>query len=66
MTVTKDCLHNQAKEARMTLADLERVAPAFLPHRSETAHPIDWDLLHDRLGTVLPADYREYAATTRP
>lgn len=50
----------------MTLADLERVAPAFLPHRSETARPIDWDLLHGRLGTVLPADYREYCSYYPP
>lgn len=50
----------------MKLADLERVAPAFLPHRSETVRPIDWDLLHGRLGTVLPADYREYCSYYPP
>jgi hypothetical protein len=38
------------------------VAPAFLPYRSETAVPIDWDRLHDRLATVLPADFREYCS----
>jgi hypothetical protein len=40
-----------------TVADLERVAPALLAHRSATARPVDWDLVRDRLGTALPADY---------
>lgn len=45
----------------LTLSDLERVAPALLPHRSATVRPIDWELLQTALGVALPADYREFA-----
>lgn len=45
----------------LTLSDLERVAPALLPHRSATVRPLDWDLLQSTLGITFPADYREYA-----
>jgi len=45
----------------LTLSDLERVAPALLPHRSDTVRPIDWEALHTALGVVLPADYRAFA-----
>ena len=48
------------------LLDLERVAPAFLRHRSETVRPVDWKLLRDRFGTALPADYREYCSYYPP
>ena len=51
---------------RVTLADLERVAPAFLPHRSEAVRPVDWDLIRNRLGIDYPADYREYASRYAP
>jgi hypothetical protein len=44
----------------LTLGDLERVAPALLPHRSATARPVDWQLLRTNLGITFPADYREY------
>ncbi|GIF16464.1 SMI1/KNR4 family protein [Actinoplanes teichomyceticus] len=45
----------------LTLEDLERVAPALLPHRSPVVHPVDWDSLQATLGITFPADYREYA-----
>ncbi len=45
----------------LKLSDLERVAPALLPHRSATVRPIDWQLLRTSLGVALPADYREFA-----
>ncbi|MEU4690916.1 hypothetical protein [Actinoplanes sp. NPDC023714] len=48
------------------MADLERVAPAFLPHRSETVRPVDWDLVQERLGIIFPADYREYTSHYPP
>ncbi|MBE1488334.1 SMI1/KNR4 family protein [Plantactinospora soyae] len=44
----------------MRLSDLERVAPALLPHRSATVRPIDWELLQTTLGVALPTDYREF------
>jgi hypothetical protein len=44
-----------------SLSDLERVAPALLPHRSATVRPVDWAALHTELGVALPADYRAFA-----
>lgn len=40
----------------LTLSDLERVAPALLPHRSATVRPIDWESLQAALGVALPTD----------
>ena len=45
----------------LMLSDLERVAPALLPHRSATVRPIDWESLQAALGVALPTDYREFA-----
>jgi SMI1/KNR4 family protein SUKH-1 len=45
-----------------SLSDLERVAPALLPHRSATVRPIDWAALHTELGVAFPADYRDYVS----
>jgi hypothetical protein len=45
----------------LTPGDLERVAPALLPHRSATVRPVDWELVQTTLGIAFPTDYREYA-----
>ncbi|MEU4625638.1 hypothetical protein AB0G04_37405 [Actinoplanes sp. NPDC023801] len=42
------------------LSDLERVAPAFLAHRSATVLPIDWELIGNHFGLTYPADYVAY------
>ena len=64
--MTEDLIGTQAPRRRITdpgeaIAALERAVPGLVENRRSVPAAIDWALLEDGLGTVLPADYKRLA-----